>query len=126
MKVLLGVVAGLMVTILIVALSTRLGTVIFGEGVNPPYLIFNIATSVLAAVAGGYATTGFGNATSRTPAVILAGLFMVLGLQAVLSGPVEGQPGWYPVLMLLIAPPAIFGGAEMALRRRQRSNPPEA
>lgn len=129
MKVLLGVIAGVVVTVLVVSLSTYVGTVLFdvgdGSATSSPgasYLGFNIVMSMLAAMAGGYATTGFGNATSRTPAVVLAALFMVLGLSAVLSGPAPGQPAWYPILMLFIAPPLIFAGAELAFRRRRAAD----
>jgi hypothetical protein len=122
MKVLLGVVAGLVVNIVILSLANWLGTALFGAdvAVNAAHVVFMIAANALAALAAGFATTGFGNATSRIPAVVLAAILMVLFVQAVLTGATSEGAMWQSVIMLLIAPPLIFAGAEIALRRHAR------
>jgi hypothetical protein len=112
----LSIFSGLVTVMALVMLSVVAGTKLFGVSQGQvsqapaAYLIFNITTSLLAAVLGGYVTALVATRTPLIHALVLAGLFLLMALPGLIGGAQPGQPKWYPAVMAVGMVLAIFLG----------------
>lgn len=115
MKGFVAILAGLAVTMAIVVVFTWTAAVLMGVMANEPtpaYLIVNLIINAVAALSGGYLAGRIAYASPLLYASILGAILFLLGLPMILSGPLLGQPDWYPVTTALTGLlGAIAGGA---------------
>jgi hypothetical protein len=131
LRSILAVIAGFLVTAIIVMATTALAAMAFGlpmlstseatagaPTVTPStgYLITNLVCSALAAIVGGWTAATIGRRHPMGHAGGLAVLLAVGGAVGV-AWPQPGQPTWYPTSLLVIGPlGALFGGFLRQLR----------
>ncbi len=134
MQIFLSIVAvlgGYLATAVLVVVST----IIASKALNPPqvpgeppvatvpYLVANLSLALLGAMAGGYLCAWIAPVSPLIHVIVLACLFGGLALAtAITSGPMPGQPSWYPwVIGIIGASGVMIGGI---LRVYWMSQPP--
>jgi hypothetical protein len=131
LRSILALIAGFLVTAIIVMATTALAAMAFGlpmistseamtEGptVTPStgYLVTNLVCSALAAIVGGWTAAIVGRRHPMGHAGGLAALLAIGGAVGV-AWPQPGQPTWYPASLLVIGPVgALIGGFLRQLR----------
>ena len=66
------------------------------------YLASNIVLSLMAAIAGGWATAKVATASPTGPLIALASVMIAMGIISALAPGAKRQPGWYKVLIPLV------------------------
>jgi hypothetical protein len=127
----LSIVGAFVVVAILVGLATALAAQIMlgsmAPGTEPttPFLVVNLAYSVLFAIVGGYVAATVSDHSPLGHAAALSAFMMVLGLASWLANggqPAPGQPAWYPLVMMLLVPPtAVLGGILVTRRTRSRT-----
>ena len=128
----LTVLGAFFVVAVLVGLTTVLATELMlgstGPGAEPttPFLVVNLASSVLYAIIGGYVAATVSDHSPLGHAAALSVFMMLLGLATwVIDGgqPAPGHPVWYPwVITLLVPPTTVFGGILVTRRARARTH----
>jgi hypothetical protein len=110
----LAVVAGYVVTAVIVMAGTFAAMAAFGLTMTsvptPPYLAANLAVSFLAAVAGGWVCARIAPARALAHGALLAALFLAMSLLPT-GAAANGQPGWYVPVIAAIGVTGVISGA---------------
>jgi asparagine N-glycosylation enzyme membrane subunit Stt3 len=109
-----AVVGGYLVMMVVVILTTFLGMKLFrlkpGQGQPAaPYLGFNLASGLVAAVLGGWTAAWVAPAAPMAHVGVLAVLVAALGL-LMARKPQPGQPRWYPVTIAAIGTVGVLAG----------------
>lgn len=116
-----AVLAGLVVTLILVMVSTAIITWAFGipaEGTpSPGYLITNLLASAVAGVAGGATALKFAPHTPHGHVIALAILILLLSLPTLFTGPAPGQPTWYGLVLSVLGPVSVLAGGLLVGRR---------
>ncbi len=112
LKSVLAIVAGWVLTVALVILSTMILSMVFYGGLNPSitegeivsssFLIANILTGFMAAMAGGYLTANLAPRSGLIHTVILATINLVVAIPMIITGAQPSQPEWYPMVMAFI------------------------
>lgn len=128
----LTVLGAFFVVAVLVGLTTALTAELMlgsaGPGAEPttPFLVVNVAYSVLYAIVGGYVAATVSDHSPLGHAAALSVFMMLLGLTtwAINGGqPAPGQPAWYPwVITLLVPPTAVLGGILVTRRARAQTH----
>ena len=128
----LGLLAGLGITVIIFAVATVTVIMLFGvaRGANlqelmrsTGYLVTNLAITVLAGAAGGYVVSRATGGQSRFAVLVLALILLVSGLAAARKDPTpQGRPEWHAWTMPVMSALGVTIGALMAGRRRSGSD----
>lgn len=124
----LGLLAGLGITVLIMVAGTFLIITLLGvaRGVAIPalmrssgYLMGNLALTVVACAAGGYVVARATSGRSRFSVVVLALILLVSGLASARKDPTpDGRPAWHAWMVPLLGAVGVGLGALAAGRRR--------
>jgi hypothetical protein len=130
----LGLLAGLGVTVLLVFLGVTVTTLAALRGVDPeryvaPFWTYptHLAISVGAAALGGLTTARVTAGRSAFSVLLLALILLMSGLGPVLRGvpAAPGQPRWYPLALALLTPAGALVAGLLARRPGGfRSTPP--
>lgn len=129
----LAVVAGFLVTAILVMATSALAATAFGlplmstaetPTVTPStgYLVVNLVCSALAAIAGGWVAATVGQRHPMAHAGALAALLAIGGAVGVAS-PQPGQPTWYPTALLVLGPLGALTGGFLRQLRAARTAP---
>lgn len=123
LRSIVAVFAGFVVAALLVVVSTwivapALG--LAGAEPGPGYLLFNLVTSALAGVLGGYVAARVAPHTHWGHVGTLAVILLLLSMPGILQPPAPGQPTWYPVLLAMLGPATVLLGGVLAIRSTQR------
>lgn len=121
----IALLAGLGVTVLIVATGTLIATLAMLRGVDSRhfqptlgYLMTTLTVSTMGAFAGGFTTSRITAGRSFYTVLLLALLLLVSGaIPAFKNGPAPGQPSWYPLTLALLAPVGVLIGGLIERRR---------
>ena len=120
-----AVVAGLVVTIVLVMVLTYLAAAALGMGPGAPptpaYLTLNLLGSALAGVLGGATAVVLAPHTPHGHVLALAILILLLSLPTLLTPPAPGQPSWYGIVVSILGPVAVATGGVVAARARRQS-----
>ena len=121
LKSVLAIVAGWVLTVALVMLSMAVLAIIFyggfavdipeGETMSSSFVFANLATSFIAAMAGGYLTAHLAPRAGLIHAGILAAINLVLSIPMVLAGALDSQPSWYPLAIAIIGVIGVVDGA---------------
>ncbi len=106
----LAVLAGLGVSMVLVVVFTWTASELMRVPANEPtmaYIIVNLIISTLAAVVGGYLTGRMAPSQPLAHAIGLGVFLFLLSLPMIISGPLLGQPTWYPTTIGIVG----FAGA---------------
>lgn len=119
-----AVLAGLVVTVVLVMLLTFLASAAVGlapgAALSAPYLTLNLLGSALAGLAGGATAVKLAPHTPHGHVIALAILILLLSLPTLLTPPAPGQPTWYGLVVSVLGPVSVaIGGLLMARLRRQ-------
>lgn len=121
----LGLMAGLGVTVLLVFLGVTVTTLAALRGVDPkeyvaPFWTYpaHLAISVVSAALGGLTTARVTAGRSAFSVLLLALILLMSGLGPVLRGipPAPGQPAWYPLALALLTPAGALVAGLLARR----------
>lgn len=123
----LGLLAGLGITVLIVVAGTFLIITLFGvaRGVgihelmrSSGYLVGNLALTVVAGAAGGYVVARATSGRSQFAVLVLALILLVSGLASARKDPTpDGRPEWHAWMVPVVGALGVGLGA-LAARRR--------
>lgn len=125
----LAVLAGLGVVIIIVVVFTWATAALLRVPTNAPttaYLIANLIISGAAAAVGGSLTGYMAPSSPVLHALGLGVLLFLLAVPMIVSGPLLGQPEWYPTAIALVG--LIFApvGGMLAARAEPPQPAPES
>lgn len=122
-----AVVAGLIVTIVLVMVFTFLAATASGlrtgDPPTPPYLLLNLLGSAIAGMSGGATAMRLAPHTPHGHVGAVAVVILLISLPALLSAPEAGQPGWYPLVLSVLGPVSVFLGGLLAARARRDESP---
>jgi hypothetical protein len=117
-----AVIAGLVVTAVLVMVSTFLAGSLTGiapaEPPNTTYLLLNLLGSALAGAVGGAVAVRVAAHTPHGHVIALAVVVLVVSIPAIFSAPAPGQPAWYPLALSALVPAAVLAGGLAAARRQ--------
>jgi hypothetical protein len=120
-----AVLAGLVVTVVLVMALTYLAAAALGlapgAAPTPAYLTLNLLGSALAGALGGATAVVLAPHTPHGHVVALAILILLLSLPTLFTPPAPGQPSWYGLAVSVIGPVAVAVGGLMAARLRHSS-----
>jgi peptidoglycan/LPS O-acetylase OafA/YrhL len=123
-----AVLAGLVVTLGIVLITSSLTIIWLGLPPDGPptttYLALNLICGALAGLAGGWTAMRLAPHTPHGHVVALAVVILLISLPSLFSGPAPGQPGWYVLFLSILGPLSVLIGGFLGLRWRRRH--PEA
>lgn len=124
----LGLLAGLGITVIIFVVATVAVIMLFGvaSGANlhvmmrsTGYLVANLAITVVAGAAGGYVVSRATGGKSRFAVLVLALILLVSGLAAARKDPTpQGRPEWHAWTMPVMSALGVTLGALVARRRQ--------
>lgn len=123
----LALLAGLGITVIVVAVGTLIATLAAMRGVDaghfqptPGYLATNLIVTAVGAFLGGMTTSRLTVGRSFYTVFLLALLLLVSGIAPVIrrTAPPAGQPSWYPLAVALLAPVGVLLGGMVERRRR--------
>jgi len=121
----LGLLAGLGITVLIVALGVVITTLAALRGQNPkeyvaPFWTYptHLIISALGAAAGGLGTARITAGRSAYSVLLLALILLMSALGPVLrhTPPAPGQPAWYALSLAVVSPIAALAGGLLTRR----------
>lgn len=119
-----AVLAGLVVTVVLVMILTTLAGTIARVPIGAPptnlYLILNLTGSFIAGAAGGAVAERIAARAPHGHVIALAVVILLLSLPTVFSAPAPGQPTWYPVVISILGPVAVLTGGILAIRYLRR------
>jgi hypothetical protein len=127
----LALLAGLGITVLVVAAGTLIATLVAIRGVDaghfqptPGYLATNLIVTAAGALLGGFTTSRLTVGRSFYTVFLLALILFVSGITPVIrrTAPAAGQPSWYPLAVALLAPVGVLLGGLAERRRRAPAN----
>lgn len=121
----LGLLAGLGITLLIVACGVIVATLAALRGVDPTrfvatpgYLVVVSLINLLGAIAGGYATARITVGRSFFTVLLLAVIMAMSAVaQALKEAPRAGEPAWYPMSLAVIGAAGVLLGGLLERRR---------
>jgi hypothetical protein len=120
-----AVLAGLVVTVVLVMVLTYLVAAWFAVPVERPlpgsYLALNLLGSALAGMVGGATAVRLAPHTPHGHVFALAILILLLSLPTLLAPPSAGQPSWYGVVVSVLGPVAVALGGIAMTRVRERT-----
>ena len=120
-----AVLAGLVVTVVLVMALTYLVAAWFAVPVDEPlpasYLAFNLLGSAVAGMIGGATAVRLAPHTPHGHVFALAVLILLLSLPTLLTPPAAGQPSWYGVVVSVLGPVAVAVGGMAMARSRERA-----
>lgn len=122
-KSIVSVLAGYLATAVLIVITTMLaGSVMLDASNVPttPYLIVNLILGIGSAMAGGYVTAMIAPQNPKMHTYYLAGLIIIIGLLS-MSEPLDGQPSWYPWVVMLIGVVGVITGGWL---QQRKSNAP--
>lgn len=117
----IAVLAGLLVTFLLVMLLSYVAPIIAGIPINAPptpgYIAMNLLGGAIAGAAGGATAAKIAAHTPHGHVLALAVAILLLSLPTLLSAPAPGQPTWYPLVLSVLGPTSVIAGGFLAIRR---------
>jgi hypothetical protein len=127
----LGLLAGLGITLLIVACGVIIATLAALRGVDPRafvatpgYLVLVTAINFVGAVAGGYATARITAGRSFFTVSLLAVIMAMSAVaHALKDAPKAGEPSWYPMSLAVVGAVGVMLGGLLERRRERRAAP---
>lgn len=121
----LAIVAGYFTMLVVVLAGSFVAALVLS---GSAYLVVNVAASVVAAIAGGYAASRLAPRAPLAHALVLGGIVLVIGMLLRGEARGAGRPAWYGLAMPLIgAGGAALGGVlATQLMRRGAPQPPAA
>jgi hypothetical protein len=123
MRSLMAVVAGLVVTTVLVLVLTFLATWALLSGPtaapSPSYLAANLLGGAIAGMAGGATAMRLAPHRPHGHLFVLALVILLLSLPTLLSAPAPGQPAWYGLALSVLGPVSVLLGG-MAVGARSR------
>lgn len=129
MRPVLGVMAGLGITVAIVFLGVMIATLAALRGQDPKQFVApswtypsHLVISALGAAAGGLATARITAGRSAYSVFLLALILLMSALGPVLrhTPPAPGQPAWYPLSLAVVSPLAALAGGLLTRRADAR------
>jgi hypothetical protein len=129
----LGLLAGLGVTLLIVACGVIFATLAALRGVDPTrfvatpgYLVVVTAINLVGAAAGGFTTARITIGRSFFTVLLLAVIMLMSGVAHALKDAAKpGEPSWYPIGLALLAAACTLLGGALERRRAARLRSPD-
>lgn len=123
MRAVTGVLAGFLSMLVGVMVATAVAVNAMVPGgvtgaPTPPYLAVNLLYSFGFAALGGWVAVKVGKTGTMTPAVVLAGIMLLLASVSALSAAAAGQPAWYAWVLVVLGPGGAMLGGKIALRGR--------
>jgi hypothetical protein len=116
-----AVIAGLIVTIVLVLILSNLAAVVVGLPAGGPpstgYLALNLLGATVAGMAGGAAASRMAAHTPHGHVFALAAVILLLSLPGLFSAPAPGQPSWYLVVLSILGPASVIVGGFVGRRR---------
>lgn len=115
-----AVIAGLVVTVILVAVMTAAATSItgieMGDTATTGYLVLNLVGSAIAGMVGGAVAGYIAEHTPHGHVIGLAVVILLLSFPVALSAPAPGQPTWYPLTLSVLGPASVLLGGLVAHR----------
>jgi len=125
LRSLVAVLAGLVVTLALVMITTTLTATALGIPADgrptPPHVVFGLLGAAIAGLGGGLTAMRFAPHRPHGHVVALAGALLLLSLPTVLAAPSLGQPEWYTPVLSLLGPLSVLTGGFLGARWRRHS-----
>ena len=125
----LGLLAGLGITVVIVATGVLIATLAALRGQDPKHFVApfwtyptHLVISAVGAAAGGLGTARITAGRSAYTVFLLALILLMSALGPVLrhTPPAPGQPAWYPLALAVVSPLAALAGGLLTRRADAR------